>query len=974
MARHAIFHSAGQQRLALVATEPGVLAGLDLRNGNIVWRQVLPDGETVQEITQYGKGLLSVSNSSTGAYLRLWGPLGGMLWDAHVPIQFVAGTRSPPPSVAVSGSAVVMAWQSDLHAFHGGTGELLWRASAPRAGAQMLSLIDPASMQQGGSIAASTATNAGTSPSPPMHAFAINNGDLEMIVYEPAAKGDRTGLVAGTSKNFGLKPILEGPAVLTLDGAQLVMINKDGTRALVHDVGSHEVHALHIPDLPDGVTAQLEPIRLPRMILLTLSTGGSLLLELPIKTKGSAALIKMRAEEGPAGRHIYACTASKEGKAVIALASLGESHMTASPSLTFQTLTAGLGGVRSTWSDPEALPYNYDEFGPLSRGWLNTYARKDGSFGHRLLLSSSEHSLQLIQTGKEAKVGWLRAEALGSVRLSVPVPLPALMSDADNAAETRPSFAFVLPILYESVKRRLEQAAASPIGPSSADAGPPPTHADAYGFPQAFVSTTSAGKLFALHSSDGSVLWSRRLPAPAADAHAGPPELPFLFVLRGGAHPQAAVIAQGRSAWTLHVLSPTTGKLLDVASPSGVGRVVHAMQLTMLAAADGSTRPPLLIVDDTMAVHLYPDTSEVRSGVSSLLSDLYLYLHAPSTGALTGYGIVKTASGDFKAARRWALALPRDEHGQKVSLASFAPDAAVHSPVRVLGDRSVLHKYVNRNLLAVGVERPGDGEFEEPSLLLMMVDTVSGRVVHSISQQGMRGPLSMLLGENWLVWHFWNPKGLSYQISVVELFTNSTVSDDPLTLMLGGAPDYSLRENGFDAFAHPPPHVLSQSYAFAAPVEALGVTQTIKGITPKFVLVGTTAGQLVLLDKRFLDPRRPLVHGGPQKMSNADKEEGLIPYGPSLGGISPLSVASHRHSIARPRRITAFPTHLESTSIAFMVGLDLFMSRVTPAREFDRLNEDFNYIALIFAIIGLTIGTYVTGILSDRKDLKRAWK
>jgi hypothetical protein len=134
--------------------------------------------------------------------------------------------------------------------------------------------------------------------------------------------------------------------------------------------------------------------------------------------------------------------------------------------------------------------------------------------------------------------------------------------------------------------------------------------------------------------------------------------------------------------------------------------------------------------------------------------------------------------------------------------------------------------------------------------------------VHSATHPGMRGPLNLLMGENWLVWHFWNPSQLSYQMAVIELFTNVTFAvrlsplisaqsrlqsrpnlacnlasqDDPLSLMIGGGPDYSKRENGFDGFRHAPPHVLSQSYSFAAPVEALAVTQTVQGITPKYVL------------------------------------------------------------------------------------------------------------------------------------------
>lgn len=34
-----VFHSSGQQRVAVVSTEQGVLAGIDLRSGTTLWRQ-----------------------------------------------------------------------------------------------------------------------------------------------------------------------------------------------------------------------------------------------------------------------------------------------------------------------------------------------------------------------------------------------------------------------------------------------------------------------------------------------------------------------------------------------------------------------------------------------------------------------------------------------------------------------------------------------------------------------------------------------------------------------------------------------------------------------------------------------------------------------------------------------------------------------------------------------------------------------
>ena len=106
----------------------------------------------------------------------------------------------------------------------------------------------------------------------------------------------------------------------------------------------------------------------------------------------------------------------------------------------------------------------------------------------------------------------------------------------------------------------------------------------------------------------------------------------------------------------------------------------------------------------------------------------------------------------------------------------------------------------------------------------------------------MRGPRALLLGENWLVAHFWSPKTLSYQMAVTELFRNTSIAD-PISLIVGGGPDYALRQNGFDGFDQTPPHALSQGYAFGAPLETLGVSQTVAGITPKFILAATVAGR-----------------------------------------------------------------------------------------------------------------------------------
>ena len=82
---------------------------------------------------------------------------------------------------------------------------------------------------------------------------------------------------------------------------------------------------------------------------------------------------------------------------------------------------------------------------------------------------------------------------------------------------------------------------------------------------------------------------------------------------------------------------------------------------------------------------------QVRSKVQSMLSDLFLYFHAPATGALTGYTVAQVrhkdglvVDGAYRAVRRWALALPKEEAGQKVQHARrsgqpYPVEAAVHA-------------------------------------------------------------------------------------------------------------------------------------------------------------------------------------------------------------------------------------------------------------------------------------------------------
>ena len=55
---------------------------------------------------------------------------------------------------------------------------------------------------------------------------------------------------------------------------------------------------------------------------------------------------------------------------------------------------------------------------------------------------------------------------------------------------------------------------------------------------------------------------------------------------------------------------------------------------------------------------------------------------------------------------------------------------------------------------------------------------------------------------------------------------------------------------------------------------------------------------------------------------------------------------------------------LESTSLVFAHGLDLFSTRVMPSGTFDILSDSFNKAQLVLTILGLTVGIIVVKVRS----------
>ncbi len=87
------------------------------------------------------------------------------------------------------------------------------------------------------------------------------------------------------------------------------------------------------------------------------------------------------------------------------------------------------------------------------------------------------------------------------------------------------------------------------------------------------------------------------------------------------------------------------------------------------------------------------------------------------------------------------------EDEQIIAIASKLPNDRIHSHGKVLGDRSVLYKYLNPNL--VGVVTNGQDSQKVPFINVYLVDTVTGSVVYSFNYKRCRGPVHIVHSENW---------------------------------------------------------------------------------------------------------------------------------------------------------------------------------------------------------------------------------
>ncbi|XP_069096248.1 ER membrane protein complex subunit 1 isoform X1 [Pleurodeles waltl] len=586
--------------------------------------------------------------------------------------------------------------------------------------------------------------------------------------------------------------------------------------------------------------------------------------------------------------------------------------------------------------------------------YIQAYLKKDDSVGYRSLVQTEDHLLIFLQ--QPGKALWSREEALAEVVTMEMVDLPLTGAQAELEGEFGKKADGLLGMFLKRLSSQLIllQSWTAHLWKMFYDARKPRSQIkneinidtlarDEFNLQKMMVMVTASGKLFGIESSLGTIVWKQYLPSVR-------PGSSFkLVVQRTTAHfphpPQCTLLVKdketGRSS--LYVFNPIFGKWSHVAPPVLQRPILQSLLLPIM---DNDYAKVLLLVDDKLQVTAFPSTKNVLHQLQEIAPITFLYLVDPEQGKLTGIRLKQ----DLMTEESWEIVIPTDIQ-RITTVKGKRSNEHVHSQGRVMGDRSVLYKYLNPNLLAVVTEST-DLHHERSFIGIYLIDSVTGHIIHSSVQRKAKGPVHIIHAENWVLYQFWNTKSRRNELTVLELFE--------------GMEQYNT--TAFSSLDHPHmPHVLQQSYIFPSAISAMEATITERGITSRHVLLGLPSGAILSLPKALLDPRRPEIP------TEYTREENLIPYSPDLQ-IHAERFINYNQTVSRMLGIYTAPSGLESTCLVVAYGLDIYQTRVYPSKQFDVLKDDYDYILISSVLFGLIFATMITKRLAQVKLLNRAWR
>jgi ER membrane protein complex subunit 1 len=580
--------------------------------------------------------------------------------------------------------------------------------------------------------------------------------------------------------------------------------------------------------------------------------------------------------------------------------------------------------------------------GSLLHGASEVVQRDANTYAVRSALVTSGQDWVLVRNGKG---GWVRLEGLSGAVAAEWAEIPeseSLAQTLEAEAHSNPLSAYIhrvnrhindlqyLPGYLQDLPRRF----LSSILPGDIVSPKPGVLVrDTFGFNKLVIVATQRGRVYGLDAGNqGSIVWS-------ASA----------FEQLGGKKWDV------KGIWVEHSRGITTVRGAD-----GEYILFNTTSGNKIEATNPGSWPPTqstVVVDSLSGKWLLPIGVDGNPG------------EIPVAWAPKDNLVVQGNNGEIRGLKFEA----GKENAQPVVTWTFKPaigqritnvvSRPAHDPVasigRVLGDRTVLYKYLNPNIVLVTSVSD-----EHSTASLYVIDTVSGDIVYSISHEGVdtSQPITSALTENWFAYSLWAdvlpttealPASKGYQIFISEMYESDVPNDRG---PLGSAANSSSLEPSDTPNAEPAlPFVSTQSFLIPEAISHMSVTETRQGITTRQLLCTIASNSAIIgIPRTILDPRRPVG----RDPTTAEMEEGVFRYQPYIE-FDPKLVLTHKREVIGVKDVITSPAVLESTSLLFAYGIDVFGTRVAPSAAFDILGKGFNKLSLVATVLALWVGVVV---------------
>jgi hypothetical protein len=408
-------------------------------------------------------------------------------------------------------------------------------------------------------------------------------------------------------------------------------------------------------------------------------------------------------------------------------------------------------------------------------------------------------------------------------------------------------------------------------------------------------------------SSRGDIRWTLDLPKNA-DWHRlvhGTTNSPkAVHGINGGTHSrEILVLSTTSSAMEWICLDGTNGVVNAQGSVPLSSKVVQVVPI--FGASESCRQAAMLLLEDESLV-LVPADDEAKKVVAEHLASsangVFAHSIDEQEGSLASFRLETKSDGSFATTRVGQTSFA----GESILRVSYPMrDEVIHSMSTILGDNSLLLKYLNPHMAlvvtAVKKEKTDRGNLssavakeegktkkrkpagagdavvvdesnndkEIPNMFVNLVDTISGRILHRVSHVSVdvTKPISATLSENWVVYSFTNQKTRRTELGVLTLHEGMI---DSKGLTFFSSPEQTTTFSSFDT-RESKPVVLSKLYTYPKAITALGTTSTRAGISNKRIVIASADGKLSMVDRKMLETRRPTGD-----VRDAEKAEGLF--------------------------------------------------------------------------------------------------